>query len=429
MFTERINQMKVKNLLYTFLLFTLIFCAGWSNETQKEWKRNDPGRGKTVISKVMPLAEERNIAFSLIEAPKIYTGGEFKVKVRWVMSKPNQGMVTIYVGDNSGVNASKAISNSGTHTLTFSEEQMTKAGLHTKRFRVLGNLRVCGEAETQDCRWINEVGNTQPKRTPGIRLENKNREYVGKDYVVTGKWKAEGNDSVELCYTDNGGSPVKFSNSQNHPVNQWYDYSATTIKASVRAPTKKHIIQVYVVDTETLKTNVDTVTLSPKVVKRPPILLLHNKIRTSEKEMDPNFNILDGQIIVTSDEKKIKFILRNESGSYQNLVNVRINISSNGKKYIKTLSNLQMAPWCEMDVEQKVDLDGKTAKMIEVSVEVNTKNEKQIFTDIRYLNSKNTKLNLIKKYPVNSDLFVLYYTVLSSLTLVIFCKKYFSSRK
>lgn len=152
-------------------------------------------------------------------------------------------------------------------------------------------------------------------------------------------------------------------------------------------------------------------------------------IRNSEKEMEPSFNIVDGQFVVTSDEKKIKFTLRNESGFYQNLVNVSINLTSNGKKHTKTLSNLQMAPWSEMDIEQKVDLEDEATKILGINVEVNTKNKKQIFTDTRHLKAKNTKLNLIKKYPVNNYIFLLYYTVLISLTLAIVCKHELNSRK
>lgn len=152
-------------------------------------------------------------------------------------------------------------------------------------------------------------------------------------------------------------------------------------------------------------------------------------IRNNEKAITPNFNVADGQIVAHGDEKKIKFRLRNESGMYQNLVNVSTNLSMNRKKYTKAVSNIQMAPWSEMEVEQEVDLGEKTTSPLRVSVEVTVKDEKQTFTDTVYLKSTNTKLRLTKTTPVNNTLFLIYYAGLIGLTLVIVCKYESNSRK
>lgn len=138
-------------------------------------------------------------------------------------------------------------------------------------------------------------------------------------------------------------------------------------------------------------------------------------IRNNEKEMEPSFNIVDGQFIVTSEKKKIKFTLRNESGSYQNLVNVNINLVENGRNYTKTVRDIQMAPYSKMNVEQEVDLGKKTIKDLKISIKVSN----QVFKGSANLTEGITVFKLIQQSSQSNNLFLLYYTMFIGCILIL----------
>lgn len=295
--------MKPRFIMSAMLLFAVLLCAGWSSSRANAHKNIeylpstrtsmlDVGKidTNTNSSSIQLLAQEQdniehgttdelyNASIGILDYPKIYTGGDFKMAVQWSLSKPDKnGTVTVGVdGEASGHYQEIKVTSDGRQIFTFKESLMKSLGLHTRKFQIYARLRSnLGNGGTH-YGYVNGDGNPQPKVPPVVTLFNKDSDYDGQDYVLTGQWKDEDSKSVDLFYTIDGGSPVKFSSPQNQPVNQWYDYS-TTIKAGVMAPTEKHVIQVYAVDTETLKSNVETVTLSPKVVKQPPTVLLYNK--------------------------------------------------------------------------------------------------------------------------------------------------------